>query len=60
MAGTRWMTMQEVLDELGVARSTWDGWRQAGTVPQGRRLPNGELRYERSEVEAWVESLEAA
>ena len=54
------MTMQEVLDELGVARSTWDGWRQAGTVPQGRRLPNGELRYERSEVEAWVESLEAA
>lgn len=52
-----WMTMAEVLAELGVARSTMDDWRAHGVGPTFKRLPNGKLRLHRREFEKWLAAL---
>lgn len=38
----------EVLDELQVARSTFDTWRMLGSAPACIRYPNGQLRVRQS------------
>jgi predicted DNA-binding transcriptional regulator AlpA len=49
------------LEELGgVSRRTFYRWREIGRAPRGFRLPNGELRIYRSDLEAWLESLRSA
>ncbi|MEV4087444.1 excisionase, partial [Nonomuraea fuscirosea] len=46
------------LDELGgVSRRTFYRWREIGKAPDSIRLPNGELRIYRSELNVWLESL---
>jgi len=52
-----WMTMTEVLTELGVARSTMDRWRAHGVGPSFKRLPNGQLRLRRRDFEQWLDAL---
>lgn len=52
-----WMTLPEVCDELGVARSTIDDWRATGRGPQFVRLPNGQLRIRRADFDAWLANL---
>jgi predicted DNA-binding transcriptional regulator AlpA len=53
--------VSQVLDELGgVSRRTFYRWREIGKAPQGFRLPNGELRIYRSDLDAWLESLRSA
>ncbi|SEL57322.1 helix-turn-helix transcriptional regulator [Nonomuraea pusilla] len=55
------LTVAQVLDELGgVSRRTFYRWRETGKAPKGIRLPNGELRIYRSDLEAWLESLRSA
>jgi predicted DNA-binding transcriptional regulator AlpA len=54
------LTVLEVCAELGVSRSTWEKWRARRVGPAVIRLPNGELRVRRSELEAWLLSREAA
>ncbi|WP_406284759.1 helix-turn-helix transcriptional regulator [Embleya sp. NBC_00896] len=54
------LTLPEVLEEIGVSRSTFYYWRQLGKAPRCIRLPNGELRVRRSVLDAWLESLEEA
>ncbi|WP_182908703.1 AlpA family transcriptional regulator [Microbispora sp. H13382] len=54
------MTVPEILDELGVSVRTFYRWREIGKVPQGFKLPNGEIRIYRSEFAAWLESLREA
>ncbi|MEV4216821.1 helix-turn-helix domain-containing protein [Nonomuraea sp. NPDC049725] len=52
------LTVRQVLDELGgVSRRTFYRWREIGKAPDGIRLPNGELRIYRSELNVWLESL---
>jgi len=51
------MTMVEVCEALGVARSTIDEWRATGRGPRFVRLPNGQLRIRRVALEAWLETL---
>ncbi len=60
MARVVWLTMSEVLEELGVARSTMDDWRRSGRAPKFVKLPNGELRLRRDDFEAWTERLVTA
>jgi len=55
-----WMTYQEVCDELGVTRNTIDKWKRSGRFIEGKRLPNGQLRYRREDLELFMESLVAA
>ncbi|KAB2379290.1 helix-turn-helix transcriptional regulator [Actinomadura montaniterrae] len=53
-----WLTVQEILDDLGIPRRTWQKWRELGRTPKCKRLPNGELRIRRSDYDAWLDSLE--
>ena len=48
------LTVEEVLAELKVARSTLDAWRRTKRFPAFRRLPNGQLRLERAVLEKWI------
>ena len=50
------LTVPEVLAELRVPRSTWYQWRQTGRAPRVFKLPNGELRIIRRDLDAWYKS----
>lgn len=54
----RHMTVDDVLAELGVARSTFDEWRAKGRAPRCIKLPNGRIRIRRADFEAWLASCE--
>ena len=48
------LTIEQVLTELQVARSTFDTWRTLGTAPECIKLPNGQLRVRRAALDAWL------
>jgi excisionase family DNA binding protein len=50
------LTVAELCDELSVARSTFYDWRAKGHAPRCVRLPNGELRIRRSDLDTWLDS----
>jgi excisionase family DNA binding protein len=52
------LTLAEVCDELGVARSTFHDWRAKGRAPKCIKLPNGSLRIRRTELDRWLASHE--
>ncbi|MEN3540272.1 MULTISPECIES: AlpA family transcriptional regulator [Microbispora] len=55
------LTVPEVLAELGgVSRRTFYRWRELGHAPKCIKLPNGELRVWRSDLTAWLASLQEA
>lgn len=54
----RHLTIADVCDELGVARSTFYDWRAKGAAPKCFKLPNGEIRVRRTDLDAWLASLE--
>jgi len=59
-----YLTVTQVCEELGgespIARSTWDDWRAKGRAPRCVRLPNGQLRIRRIDLERWLDTLEDA
>ena len=50
----RHLTIADVCDELGVARSTFSDWRAKGAAPKCLSLPNGEIRVRRVGLDAWL------
>ncbi|MGW4200911.1 helix-turn-helix transcriptional regulator [Streptomyces sp. NPDC004726] len=52
------LTVDDVCDELRIARSTFYDWRQKGRGPRCIRLPNGTLRIRRSDLENWLVDCE--
>ncbi|MDG4790018.1 helix-turn-helix domain-containing protein [Micromonospora sp. WMMD1102] len=54
------LTIAEVIAELQVSRSTFYYWRQTGKAPRCIKLPNGEIRVRRTDLDRWLESLEEA
>jgi len=54
----RHLTIAELCVELGVARSTFYDWRAKGASPRCMKLPNGELRIRRTDLESWLTTLE--
>lgn len=50
------LTIAEICTELGVARSTFYDWRAKGRAPRCIKLPNGELRVRRADLDAWLDS----
>lgn len=52
------LTIMDVCDELGVARSTFYDWRAARKAPRCIKLPNGEIRIRRVDFEKWLAGLE--
>ncbi|MET8688895.1 helix-turn-helix domain-containing protein [Streptomyces sp. NPDC004732] len=54
------LTRLEVCDELHVSRSTFYDSRQKGRAPRCIKLPNGDLRVRRSDLDHWLNELEDA
>ena len=55
-----WLTVADILDDLGIPRRTWQRWRELGLAPEAIRLPNRELRIRRRVYDAWLADLEEA
>jgi predicted DNA-binding transcriptional regulator AlpA len=52
------LTVDQVLDELGgISRRTFFRWRELGRAPSCVKLPNGELRIYRSDLNTWLRRL---
>lgn len=60
MAASDWLLVDEVLAELRVTRSTWNKWRGRRVGPPMKRLPNGQLRIRRTDLDAWLDGQAAA
>jgi len=52
------LTVMELCAELRIARSTFYAWRATGKAPRCLRLPNGEIRIKRSDLERWLDNHE--
>ena len=50
------LTLAEVCAELRIERSTFYDWRAKGRAPRCLKLPNGEIRITRSDLDAWLET----
>jgi excisionase family DNA binding protein len=50
------LTLAELCAELKISRSTFYDWRAKGRAPECIRLPNGDLRIRRTDLDAWLES----
>jgi excisionase family DNA binding protein len=49
------LTVRELCAELKISRSTFYDWRQKGRGPRCIRLPNGDLRICRRDLEEWLD-----
>ena len=54
------LTVSELCAELKVSRSTFYDWRQKRRGPRCIRLPNGDLRIRRRDLDAWLATREVA
>ncbi|MEW2807077.1 MULTISPECIES: helix-turn-helix transcriptional regulator [Streptomyces] len=54
------LTLAEVCEELAVSRSTFYDWRAKRRAPRCIKLPNGDLRIRRSDLEHWLDDREDA
>lgn len=52
------MTIPEVCAFLRVPRSTFYQWRQVRCGPRAMKLPNGEVRIRRADLEEWLQNRE--
>ena len=52
------LTIAQFCHEQEIARSTFYDWRAKGKAPRCIKLPNGEIRIRRTEVDRWLDSLE--
>jgi len=54
------LTLAEVCAELKISRSTFYDWRAKGLAPKCGKLPNGEIRVRRDELDRWFQDREEA
>ncbi|MEU8978563.1 helix-turn-helix domain-containing protein [Streptomyces sp. NPDC048309] len=54
------LTLTEVCEELKVSRSTFYDWRAKRRAPRCIKLPNGDLRIRRSDLDHWLDDREDA
>lgn len=54
------LTVADICEALGIARSTFYDWRAKGATPQMIKLPNGDLRIRATDFETWLEGLVTA
>ncbi|SER55283.1 helix-turn-helix transcriptional regulator [Streptomyces qinglanensis] len=53
MAHPQKLKLSEVLDEIGMSRAAFYRMRARGQAPTLIKLPNGQLRVRRSDLDAW-------
>ena len=56
--GSAPLTMAQVCEELHVSRSTFYAWRATRQSPRCIKLPNGEIRVRRGDLEEWLQTRE--
>jgi predicted DNA-binding transcriptional regulator AlpA len=52
------MKLADVLDELDMSRAAFYRMRARGKGPKCLKLPNGQLRFRRSDFDAWLDNCE--
>lgn len=52
------LTLAEVCAELKISRSTFYDWRAKRRAPRCIKLPNGDLRVRRSDLDNWLDDRE--
>jgi hypothetical protein len=52
-----WLSVADICTELKVSRRTFYRWRELQIGPEAIKLPNGEIRVERSSFSAWLVGL---
>ncbi|WP_367574059.1 helix-turn-helix transcriptional regulator [Streptomyces griseoaurantiacus] len=58
MTGPKMLKLPEVLDEIEMSRAAFYRMRARGQAPKLIKLPNGQLRCRRSDLDAWWERCE--
>ncbi|MFJ4974955.1 helix-turn-helix transcriptional regulator [Streptomyces coeruleorubidus] len=58
MARPKMLKLSEVLDEIGMSRAAFYRMRARGQAPCLQKLPNGQLRVSRADLDAWWERCE--
>ncbi|MFF1743660.1 helix-turn-helix transcriptional regulator [Streptomyces mirabilis] len=53
MAGTEKLKLREVLEEIEMSRAAFYRMRARGKAPKLIKLPNGQIRCRRSDLDAW-------
>jgi predicted DNA-binding transcriptional regulator AlpA len=54
------LSIAALCEELEIARSTFYEWRAKKRAPRCIKLPNGEIRIRRIDLETWLDSCEEA
>lgn len=58
MARPQLLKLPEVLTELGMSRAAFYRMRARGKAPRLVKLPNGQLRIRRADLDAWLEDCQ--
>ena len=58
MARTQMLKLPEVLEEIGMSRAAFYRMRARGRGPKLLKLPNGQLRVLRSDLDSWLMGCE--
>lgn len=60
MAAVRMLKLPEVLAEINMSRAAFYRMRARGQAPRLIKLPNGEFRVRRADLDDWLNGFEAA
>jgi predicted DNA-binding transcriptional regulator AlpA len=52
------LTLAEFLAEMDVPKSSFFRWKALGQAPRTYKLPNGQLRIRRTDLDAWLSTRE--
>ncbi|MFJ8811652.1 helix-turn-helix transcriptional regulator [Amycolatopsis thermoflava] len=54
------LTIAALCEELEISRRTFYEWRRKNRAPRCIKLPNGDIRIRREDLDDWLNSLEEA
>ncbi|MFJ2632716.1 helix-turn-helix transcriptional regulator [Streptomyces sp. NPDC087422] len=52
------LKLPEVLNEIGISRAAFYRMRARGKAPKTMKLPNGQIRVRRRDLDAWLSACE--
>ncbi|WP_062440015.1 helix-turn-helix transcriptional regulator [Herbidospora daliensis] len=58
MPTPRMLTLVDLCEELQISRSTFYDRRAKGRAPKCLKLPNGDLRIRRADLDHWLDTRE--
>lgn len=51
----RLLSVNDLLDKLGISRTTLYNWRKSGKLPEGRRIAGSNLvKWSESTIDQWI------